>query len=188
MSSILRALKKLDEEAMSGEGQAGEPKIKMSRMVNRGAGASRVVNRFLSISLALLLLVIAGWMIINSNVKPPPPVTEKQAEKPPQAPVVKEESPGESIPPATTIEPSRFSTGPEFSENRQEELVKETKRPEFTLNGILWSRIPDRRVALINNRYLKEGDSINGVSIIRISEKAVTLQSGEEKWTLMLKK
>lgn len=188
MSSILRALKKLDEEAMSRESQTGELKIKMSRMVNRGAKASRVINRSLSISLVLLLLVIAGWIILNSNVKPPAPVPEKQGEKPLQAPAVKMESPKESIPPAITTEPSKPSIEPEFSENHQEVLVKETKHPEFILNGILWSDIPDRRVALINNRYLKEGDRIKGVSVIRIREKAVTLQAGEEKWTLRLKK
>lgn len=185
MSSILRALKKLDEEAMSREGQAGEPKIKMSRMVNRRAKASRVINRFLSLSLILLLLVIAGWMIINSNVKPPPPVPEKE---PAQAPAVKMESPKESTPPAITTEPSKPSIEPEFSGNHQKVLVKETKHPKFILNGILWSDIPGRRVALINNRYLKEGDKIKGASVIQIQEKAVTLQTGEEKWTIRLKK
>jgi hypothetical protein len=190
LSSILRALKKLDEEAMSRESQPGEPKIKMSRMVNRGAKTSRVINRSLSISLVLLLLVIAGWMIINSNLKPPVP--EKQGnspkrqlltKKPAQAPLVKRESPKESIPPAITTEPSKPLIGPEFSV-----LEKETKHPEFILNGILWSHIPGRRVALINNRYFKEGDKIKGVSVIQIREKAVTLQAGEEKWTIRLKK
>jgi hypothetical protein len=197
LSSILRALKKLDEEAMSRESQPGEPKIKMSRMVNRRTKASRVINRSLSISLALLLLVIAGWMIINSNVKPPPPVPEKQGEKPPQqAPAVKMESPKESIPPAITTEPSKPAAEPELSErggpaqetSDQKVLVKETKHPELILNGILWSDIPGRRVALINNRYLKEGDKIKGASVIQIREKTVTLQAGEEKWTIRLKK
>jgi hypothetical protein len=45
-----------------------------------------------------------------------------------------------------------------------------------------------KRIALINNRYLKEGDKINGVSIIQIGKKSVTLESGEEKWTIRLQK
>lgn len=60
--------------------------------------------------------------------------------------------------------------------------------PNLVLNGVLWSDNPERRVALINDRYLHEGDSIDGVSVVKIEKKAVTLQSGSEKWTITVQK
>lgn len=190
MSSILRALKKLDEDSMSPEGQTN---VKMRRMVNRRAGAPRVIN-LLSISLAILLLAAAAVIVMKSDWKQP--VTKKQGTSPkktaltplPQQPArstilkkeLKKEPPGEPAAPVITVEPSGPSAIPASPGS--------DRHPEFILNGILWSHIPGRRVALINNHYLKEGDDINGVSVIRIEKKAVTLQSGAEKWTIKLKK
>ena len=57
MSSILRALKKLDEDSMSREPGTGEQKqkIKMRQVVTRRTRSPRVTNRILFIVLAVLL-------------------------------------------------------------------------------------------------------------------------------------
>lgn len=224
MSSILRALKKLDEDAISQDRETSKQKIKMRQMVKRRARTPWVINRFLPILLALLVLGTAGWIITNSIRKHSP--TKKQPQDsvksrvssstdtsskklpltslPKEAPPLKKESPKESIPPATG-EQSKPSTDPAFSKSgrhaqpkRASDVVKaagmkkkngkKTGYPEFILNGILWSHIPVKRLALINGRYLKEGDVTNGVSVIRIGKKSVILQSGEEKWTIRLQK
>jgi len=208
LSSILRALKKLEEDSMPPDEQSGEgsKKIKMRRVVTRRAKAPRVINRFLSILLALLLLGTAGLIIMKSNKKPA--VTKKQDTSPqkpalthlPQpSPTLKKESPKESKPPVTPVEqvkPSIIPAIPEIVQlpqpgkvetKDQKESAKKKKHPQLILNGILWSDNPARRVALINDRYLKEGDEIKGVSVIRIEKKTVTLQSGQETWTIRLK-
>ncbi len=224
MSSILRALKKLDEDSLPQERETSSQKIKMRQMVNRRAKTPWVINRLLPILSVLLVLGTAGWIIISSNWKHSPTKKQTQASikprvssftdtspkrlpltsLPKQAPILKKESPKESIPPATG-EQSKPSTDPAFSKNgrhpqpkRASDVVKaagmkendggKTGHPEFILNGILWSHIPVKRLALINGRYLKEGDVINGVSVIRIGKKSVILQSGEEKWTIRLQK
>jgi hypothetical protein len=84
--------------------------------------------------------------------------------------------------------PSSPGQKPDIQTNDQERSIKPTPHPEFVLNGILWSDNPDRRVVLINDRYLKEGEVIDGVSVVKIERQSVILQSGEEKWTLMVKK
>jgi cytoskeletal protein RodZ len=232
LSSILRALKKLDEDSMTREPETGEQKqkIKMRQMVNRRTRSPRVTNRVLSIVLAVLLVGAAAWVLINSmNSNKEPPMTKKQddsSKKPAlthltqQAPTLKKElkkeSPGELKPPAASDEQLKPSTNPAFpgsappvqsdtsrvegpvqpaagqklanKTNDREELIKQTGHPEFILKGVLWSDNPDRRVALINDRYLKEGDVIDGVSVVKIERKAVILQSGEKKWTLSVKK
>jgi cytoskeletal protein RodZ len=231
LSSILRALKKLDEDSMSREPGTGEQKqkIKMRRMVNRRTRSSRVTNRILFIVLVVLLVGAAAWIFINStSSNKEPPMTKKQDATPKkpaltylpqQAPTLKKElktgSPGETPPPAVSGEKLNPSTNPAFPPGRlvqsdsrrvedpvppaahqevanqtndQEELIKQPEHPELILNGVLWSDNPGRRVALINDRYLKEGDVIDGVSVVKIERKSVILQSDEKKWTLSVKK
>lgn len=223
MSSILRALKKLDEDSMSREQETGAEKIKMKRIVTRRAGVPRGINRLLIIVSTVLLVGAAAWIVINLNKQPP--MTKKQdtgpkkpalTHIPQQPPTLKKESPGEVKPVAGADEPLKRPAKPAFPEserpqrpdsnrvgehiqsaadkklvektNGYKELIKETKRPEFILNGILWSAKADRRVALINDRYLKEGDTIEGVLVVKIEKAVVILKSGQETWTLRVKK
>ena len=69
MSSILRALKKLDEDSMSREREAGEEKIKMRRIVTRRARVPRGINRLLFIVLTVLLLGAAALIGFKKGVK-----------------------------------------------------------------------------------------------------------------------
>jgi len=202
LSSILRALRKLDEETLHPEDHTGDRKIKMKRMINRRARTPMLIKRLLFISLALLLLSTAVLIIVKSS-RNPSISSEESAEEPPV----------ETTPPAITSEQSRPAEISVFSEKgRQTRSGKEADRVQpatgkritqktavqskmeknnetgFILNGIIWSDNPAMRVALINGQYLKEGDSIDGVSVIEIKEKAVTLQRGQEKWTIRLEK
>jgi hypothetical protein len=232
LSSILRALKKLDEDSMSREPETGEQKqkIKMRRMVTRRTRSPRVTNRILFIVLVVLLVGAAALIFMNSITSNKKPLMTKKQDDTPKKPVLthlpqqvptlkkelKKESPGELKPPAASgeqLKPSTKATFPVSGQpvqrdtnrveetippaadqklanhtNDQEQLIKQTGHPELILNGVLWSDNPERRVALINDRYLKEGDVIEGVTVVKIERKAVILQSGEKKWTLSVKK
>lgn len=211
MSSILRALKKLEEESTprKGENQESEnPPI-----YRRQPGSPPAINKFLAALSAFLLLGIIGWFIIQPTGKP---VVEKQQDTsstgapsiniPTQAPELEKISPWESLPEKKSSEQSKPSAGASGSNNnllpqppKAEEPVqpvddktvdRETKpkHPALKLTGILWSEIPGRRLALINSRYLKEGEKINGVKLIQIAENEVTFQSGSETWTIELER
>lgn len=232
MSSILRALKKLDEHSISRESETSEQKqkINMIRVVTRRTRSPRVTNRILFIVLAVVLVGAAAWILLNSiNANNEPPMTKKQDDTPnkpalthfpQQVPTIKKDlrknSPGELKPPAASGENLKSSTDQAFpvsgqpaqpdtsrvketiqpaadqmlanQKNDQEKLIKQTAPLEFILKGVLWSDNPKRRVALINDRYLKEGDVINEVLVVKIERKAVILQSGDQKWTLSVKK
>lgn len=232
MSSILKALKKLDEDSMPREPGAGEQKqeIKMKQMVTRRTRVPRVINRMLFIVLVVLLAGMAALIFMNSITSSrKPPVTKKQDDTtkqpalthlPQQAPTLtkdlQKKSPGQLKPPAASDELPKPSTKASFpvngqpaypdtsrageaiqsaadqkfatQTNNQEQLIEQTVPPGLILNGVLWSDNPERRVALINDRYLKEGDVIEGVSVVRIERKAVILRSGKKKWTLNVKK
>lgn len=233
MSSILRALKKLDEDSMSREPETSEQKqkIKMRQMVTRRARSPRVTNRILFIVLAVLLVGAAALIFMNSITSNKKPMMAKKQDDTPKKPVLthlpkqppslkkelKKESPGELKPPAASGEKSKPSTNAAFpvsgqpaqpdtsrvketiqpaadqklatQSTNQQQLRKPPEHPDFILKGVLWSDNPERRVALINDRYLKEGDNvIDGVTVVKIERKSVVLQSGEKKWTLSVKK
>lgn len=184
MSSILRALKKLDEDVASRDGQTGGQEVKIKQVVHRRAHSPRFTYRIISIILAILLLSTVGWIMTRSAPKPPAPTPTPEQQPLPepakqqkQTPVVKPEikQPQQSKPtppPPETV----FHTSP----------PQPVQRPDLTLGGILWSGVPERRQALINDRYLKEGDTIQGVTLIKIEKKSVTLQSGQDTWTLSI--
>jgi cytoskeletal protein RodZ len=197
-------LKKLDEDSMDGDSQAGEQKIKIRRVVHRRTKTPRSIYRFRSISLVLSLLVIAvlvAWVLIDTT---PPPHTVTKSPQHQQVSTLKKER--ESQPQKTPQKaPEEIKTPknkkkieavitpvpktPTQKTNKVIEAVeKKSKHPEFILSGVLWSNTPGKRVALINGRYVKEGDEISGVSVVRIEKKMVTLQSGEETWTIRLKR
>ena len=145
-----------------------------------------------------------------------PVLTHLPQQAPTVKKALKKEPPGELEPPAASGEQSKSSTNLEFpgngqpaqpdtsrvtgtvqpaadqkladQTNNQEQLIEQTGPPGLILNGILWSDNPGRRVALINDRYLKEGEVIEGVTVVKIERNVVILQSGEKKWTLSVKK
>jgi hypothetical protein len=175
---------------MTREGGTGKQKIKIKRIVNLSIRPRRTINRALSIIAVVLLVGAAAWIWINSNKKPV--LTKRQA--------TLAETPALTLKPlpqqASTLK-TELKTGPAADRTSADktnatgapgELVKETGHPELIFNGVLWSDNPARRVALINDRYLKEGDSIDGVLVVKIGKDAVTLQFGEATWTLTVKK
>lgn len=210
MSSILRALKKLEEESAPLKGESPESE---NPPAYRQPGTSPAINKFLAALSAFLLLGIVGWLIIQPAGKP---VGEKQQETSavvsppinigPRAPALEKLSPRESQPEKLSSEPTKSPAGAPASNGSQvprpanaEEPIQpvddktvdretKAKHPVLKLTGILWSEIPGRRLALINSRYLKEGEKINGVALIRIEEREVTFQSGSETWTIELER
>lgn len=215
MSSILRALKKLEEESTprENESQPAAQKIKKSRLKYRHSGASPAINKFLVVLAAFLLLGISGWLIINRAGKPgmekqqdTPSTGSPSISIPPRAPALKEASPRESPAEVISGEQSKPSAGMSGSESDRSpgptkaeapiqpvagntfDREAKSKHPSLNLTGILWSEVPGRRLALINNRYLKEGEKINEVTLIRIEERGVAFQSGAETWTVELER
>lgn len=206
MSSILRALKKLEEESAPRKDES--PESENPPVYRRQPGTSPAINKFLAAFSAFLLFGIVGWLIIQPAGKP---AGEKQRETsssgspstviPPRAPVLKEASSRELPPEKPGGEPTKSPAGAPVSNGSRlprpakavepvqpvtdKTVDRETKakHPVLKLTGILWSEVPARRLALINNRYLKEGEKINGVTLIRIEEKEVIFQSGSETWT-----
>lgn len=201
MSSILKALKKLEEESalqkdqIESESQPIEQKI--------------MIHKYLLILAAFFLLGIVGWLIIYTTGKPglekkqgisslelPASSLSSQPPAPASLQTFKGEKPVQPAA-ANTLNAhntldgeTRTGQGREDNDNREisPKEVKNTQHTGLILTGVLWSQVKERRLALINDLYLKEGDHINGISVIRIEKNEVTLQSGPKTWTIGLKK
>ena len=72
---------------------------------------------------------------------------------------------------------------PAVSENKKAQpQAKKPDRPLLVLNGIMFS--PGRSYALINNRIVKEGDTIEGVTVKQIAQDSVQMQDAEKEFKL----
>jgi hypothetical protein len=74
---------------------------------------------------------------------------------------------------------------------QEEDAVDETTSPPTpaSVSFLQWSSEPEKRMAFIKvgdapTTLAHEGDTVNGVMVVKIRQGAVELQSGESRWTL----
>ena len=95
--------------------------------------------------------------------------TDKQAARPPEKQVIASYSIPET--PAKTVEPE----------------IPKLKDPEMKLQAVTWSKSPQKRIAVINNRILREGEVVSGYIIDTIRQDDVILSRGGTKWKLVFR-
>lgn len=72
------------------------------------------------------------------------------------------------------------------SPSRTLSLVGERKDDtRLKLQAIAWSPDPEKRIAVINDRVVKEGNSIDGISVRQIDEDQVVVQEGGVIWKIV---
>lgn len=54
--------------------------------------------------------------------------------------------------------------------------------PGIELQAIAWDNIPGNRIAVINNRIVRQGASIDGIIVKRIGKNEIIFQDGDKKW------
>ena len=52
----------------------------------------------------------------------------------------------------------------------------------FELQAISWSSNPKKRMVVINNRIVREGESVENVLVTHIGKDDVVLKKGREEW------
>jgi hypothetical protein len=63
-------------------------------------------------------------------------------------------------------------------------VLNRLRDPGIKLQAIAWSSDPDRRMAMINEQIVHEGQTIEGYTIAAIGEESVTMRKGSEAWEL----
>ena len=87
----------------------------------------------------------------------------------------------ESILPQLPEQPPALTELPEANATEITE-IKKPQPPTLVLNGIVFS--PDSSYALINNKIVKEGDKIEGVIVVRITQDGVELKDQDAPFKL----
>ncbi len=59
--------------------------------------------------------------------------------------------------------------------------------PGIRLQAITWSKDPGKRIVVINNRILRQGETVSGYRIDTVNQDDVVLSSGGEKWKVLFR-
>ena len=65
--------------------------------------------------------------------------------------------------------------------------IPKLKDPDMKLQAVTWSKAPQKRITVINNRILREGETISGYIINTINPDDVVLTLDGEKWKLLFR-
>ena len=65
--------------------------------------------------------------------------------------------------------------------------IPNLKDPGMKLQAITWSKAPQKRIAVINNRILREGETVSGYLIKTINQDDILLSLDGEKWKLLFR-
>ena len=96
-------------------------------------------------------------------------ISSEKIEKPAEKPVVASDS--VPISHQKTVEPE----------------IPKLKDPGMKLQAITWSKAPQKRITVINNRILREGEMVSGYIINTINPDDVVLTLDGEKWKLLFR-
>ena len=78
--------------------------------------------------------------------------------------------------------PSPVTVPDARAESRAKKAPEKAPRPTLVLNGIVVS--PGASYALINNKIVEEGDTVEGLKVVRITKENVELQDGDTAFKL----
>ncbi len=97
----------------------------------------------------------------------------------PQVPEFKKQSPVEETAAVTRV--------PAVPLQVNEVEIPVLNDPEMKLQAITWSRDPQKRIAIINNRILRQGEAVNGYRIATINQDDVVLSDAGKEWKLLFR-
>lgn len=209
MSSILKALKKLENEApLQSEDQPFPQEIDLKKTISQHV-RRYWLNKFFFVLFAALTLSIGGWLIFGQKLLlqerpspvPVPPKIEREVAKVTPIPVRK--APAKPVIPSekeTRIkalsekEPSAPESvkrsEPPAEKSRKAPVVKQSitvdrfDESRFKVEAIIWSNNVKNRFAVINGSIVRVGGSVEGMSVEHIGRDYVAVRSGEKEWKL----
>ena len=69
----------------------------------------------------------------------------------------------------------------------EEVKIPVLKDPEMKLQAITWSKDPQKRIAVINNSILRQGEAVSGYRIDAINQDDVVLNDRGKKWKILFR-
>jgi hypothetical protein len=88
------------------------------------------------------------------------------------------------LPQKKTATPKNITPGAQNTKARRVAAipVKQDDESRLRIQAIAWSSDPQERIAVINDRILREGESMEGVLVTHIGKDEVVFRKGSEQW------
>ena len=205
MSAILKALRRVENESVQqSETPAVPKKLDAKKAIRDQYKKNWTTQELLIFLLPLLTLAIVIWVVFsykpflipNSSTAAvksnPSPV--KQSAKPPALDNRKKWSEAASPPGASLTKEER--TTPRGASKKEKKGTADSapaqqegpsvEDPEFKLQAIVWSDVPESRFAVINGVIVRAGGKIEGVSVTEIGKDYVSFKSGQRTWKMKM--
>ena len=211
MSSILKALKKIEREfPEKSEIRSWQQEINTQKIFHKRMKDNLRFTKHLFIFLVAIILAAGGGLILGrkpwekvpslvakTETLPPKPSNYTSAMKPlgkKQVLANKMEIKPEKLLTHTEEETAwQDSINKDRVSNQSAEKitnakrfasipVKQTGESRLELQAIAWSSDPKSRIAVINGRVLREGESVESVLVTHIGKAEVIFRKGSEEW------
>ena len=211
MSSILKALKKIEREfPEKSEIRSWQQEINTQKIFHKRMKDNLRFTKHLFIFLVAIILAAGGGLILGrkpwekvpspiakTETLPPKPSNHTSAMKPlgkklvlankmeikPEKPLTHTE---EETAWQDSINKDRVSNQSAEKITNAKRFasipVKQTGESRLELQAIAWSSDPKSRIAVINGRVLREGESVESVLVTHIGKAEVIFRKGSEEW------
>ena len=210
MSSILKALRKLEEE--KSRSREGTPDIARDILKRGPRRKAFPWMTFASVAVLVLVFALTGYILMGKSEFQEPPQTQAIHEMPPAqspAPAVsssEQKNPLQAVsapaPPTAAARktPTKIPAGPALSAEPKatpepvktapapRPAAKETvdPLPALTLTGIAFQEDRESRLAVINDLPVMEGTVIAGARVVEISEDRVRFNYSGRSFDVLL--
>ena len=206
MSAILKALRRVENESVQRSEIPPVPKkLDARKAIREQYKKNWTTQKLLIVLLPLLTLAIVIWVLFSykpflipesstAAVKPNPwPANPSAKAKEPISEDRRKRSEAASSISSPTKEeraPSKGASkkekkGPPDSAPAQTQGAT-VEGPEFKLQAIVWSDVPESRFAVINGVIVRAGGMIEGVSVTDIGKDYVSFKSGQRTWNMKM--
>jgi hypothetical protein len=206
VSAILKALRRVENESIPRSETPPVPKkLDARKAIREQYKKSWTTQKISIVLLPLLTLVVVLWVVFSykpfllprsstAAVKSTPSPSKPSAKAKQPTPEDRRKrseaaSPGAS-PTKEERVPSRGASkkekkgAPDSTPGQQEGPSVED--PEFQLQAIVWSEVPESRFAVINGVIVRAGGMIEGISVTDIGKDYVSFKSGQRTWNMKM--
>ena len=200
MSAILNALRRVEEESVQpepGESPPASKKLDPKKAIRDQYKKPWTPQKLVIVGLPLLTLALVIWVLFtygpflipNSSTAEIQPETPTENASPKQQEAVsgerKRRNQAVSSSAASVKEEAAAPRGAAKKEKKTQEALSD-EHPEFKLQAIVWSEVPESRFAVVNGVIVRAGNKIEGVSVREIGKDHVTFKSGQKTWTMKM--
>jgi hypothetical protein len=206
VSAILKALRRVESESVQrSETPPVSKKLDARKAIREQYKKKWTAQKLLVGLLPLLTLAIVLWVVfsykpflipksstaaVKSNPAPSKPVAkakepvlEDRRKRSEAASPSAASSKEERAPSKASLKKEKKAT-PESTAGQEE--GPSAQDPEFKLQAIVWSDVPESRFAVINGVIVRAGGMIEGVSVTDIGKDYVSFKSGQRTWKMKM--